>query len=214
MAMYSAKDGLINDFHMVHLGSRALGGAGLIFAEMTCVSPDARITPGCLGLWNEEQVAGWRRVVDFVHGNGNAKVGIQIGHAGRKGSTRVAWEGIDQPLTEDNWPLLSASAIPYLKNSQVPKAMDRADMDRVKADHVRSVELAITTGADWLELHCAHGYLLSSFLSPLTNHRTDDYGGSHEKPRPLSSRDLQGDPRRLAGRQADLRAPLLQRLDR
>ncbi|WFR99918.1 bifunctional salicylyl-CoA 5-hydroxylase/oxidoreductase [Rhizobium tumorigenes] len=180
MAMYSAKDGLINDFHMVHLGARALGGAGLIFAEMTCVSPDARITPGCLGLWNEEQAAGWRRVVDFIHGNGDAKVGIQIGHAGRKGSTKLAWDGIDQPLTDGNWPLISASAIPYLKNSQLPKAMDRADMDRVKADHVRSVELAVTTGADWLELHCAHGYLLSSFLSPLTNQRTDEYGGSHE----------------------------------
>ncbi len=180
MAMYSAKDGLINDFHMVHLGARALGGAGLIFAEMTCVSPDARITPGCLGLWNEEQAAGWRRVVDFVHGNGDAKVGIQIGHAGRKGSTRLAWNGIDQPLDDGNWPLISASAIPYLKNSQMPKAMDRADMDRIKADHIRSVKLAATTGADWLELHCAHGYLLSSFLSPLTNQRTDEYGGSHE----------------------------------
>ncbi len=180
MAMYSANDGLINDFHMVHLGARALGGAGLIFAEMTCVSPDARITPGCLGLWNEEQAAGWKRVVDFVHGNGDAKVGIQIGHAGRKGSTKLAWDGIDQPLDDGNWPLISASAIPYLKNSSVPKAMDRADMDRVKADHVRTVELAVTTGADWLELHCAHGYLLSSFLSPLTNQRTDEYGGSHE----------------------------------
>jgi anthraniloyl-CoA monooxygenase len=180
MAMYSATEGLINDFHMVHLGARALGGAGLIFAEMTCVSPDARITPGCLGLWNEEQAAGWRRFVDFAHANGDAKVGIQIGHAGRKGSTKLAWDGIDQPLDGGNWPLISASAIPYLKHSQVPKAMDRADMDRVLADHVRSVELAATTGADWLELHCAHGYLLSSFLSPLTNHRTDEYGDSHE----------------------------------
>ncbi len=180
MAMYSATDGLIGDFHMVHLGARAMGGACLVFAEMTCVSPDARITPGCLGLWNEEQAAGWRRVVDFVHGNSAAKVGIQIGHAGRKGATKLAWEGIDQPLEEGDWPLISASAIPYLKNSQVPKAMDRTDMDRVLADHVRAAELAATTGADWLELHCAHGYLLSSFLSPLTNHRTDDYGGSHE----------------------------------
>jgi anthraniloyl-CoA monooxygenase len=180
MAMYSAKDGLINDFHMVHLGSRALGGAALIFGEMTCVSPDARITPGCLGLWNEEQARGWRRVVDFVHGNSGAKVGIQLGHAGRKGATKIAWEGIDQPVTEGEWPLISASAIPYLKHSQVPKAMDRADMDRVKADHVRAAELAAATGADWLELHCAHGYLLSSFLSPLTNIRDDEYGGSHE----------------------------------
>ncbi|PZM10216.1 bifunctional salicylyl-CoA 5-hydroxylase/oxidoreductase [Rhizobium tubonense] len=180
MAMYSAKDGLINDFHMVHLGARALGGAALIFAEMTCVSPDARITPGCLGLWSEEQAEGWRRVVDFVHSNSSAKVGIQLGHAGRKGATKVAWEGIDQPVTEGEWPLISASALPYLKHSQVPKAMDRADMDRVKAEHVRATELAATTGADWLELHCAHGYLLSSFLSPLTNIRDDEYGGSHE----------------------------------
>ncbi len=180
MAMYSAEDGVMNDFHIVHLGSRALGGAGLIFAEMTCVTPDARITPGCLGLWNEEQVAQWKRLVDFVHMNSAAKVGIQIGHAGRKGATKLAWEGIDQPLAEGGWPLISASAIPYLKNSQVPKAMDRADMDRVKADFIRSTELAVETGADWLELHCAHGYLLSSFLSPLTNVRDDEYGGSHE----------------------------------
>jgi anthraniloyl-CoA monooxygenase len=181
MAMYSAQDGLINDFHMVHLGARALGGAGLVFAEMTCVSPDGRITPNCLGLWNEEQAAGWKRLVDFVHQNSDAKVGIQLGHAGRKGATKPAWEGIDQPLSDDqSWPLLSASAAPYLVNSQTPKAIDRADMDRVLADFVRSAELAVTTGADWLELHCAHGYLLSSFLSPLTNQRTDEYGGSHE----------------------------------
>ena len=180
MAMYSAENGVMNDFHIVHLGSRALGGAGLIFAEMTCVTPDARITPGCLGLWNEEQVAQWKRLVDFVHMNSAAKVGIQIGHAGRKGATKLAWEGIDQPLPEGEWPLISASAIPYLKNSQVPKAMDRADMDRVKADFIHSTKLAVETGADWLELHCAHGYLLSSFLSPLTNLRDDEYGGSHE----------------------------------
>ncbi|WP_047456744.1 bifunctional salicylyl-CoA 5-hydroxylase/oxidoreductase [Rhizobium rhizogenes] len=180
MAMYSAEDGVMNDFHIIHLGSRALGGAGLIFAEMTCVTPDARITPGCLGLWNEGQAIQWKRLVDFVHTNSAAKVGIQLGHAGRKGATKVAWEGIDQPVAEGEWPLISASAIPYLKNSQVPKAMDRADMDRVKADFIRATELAITTGADWLELHGAHGYLLSSFLSPLTNLRGDDYGGSHE----------------------------------
>ncbi|WFU08050.1 bifunctional salicylyl-CoA 5-hydroxylase/oxidoreductase [Rhizobium sp. CB3090] len=180
MAMYSAENGVMNDFHIIHLGSRALGGAGLVFAEMTCVTPDARITPGCLGLWNEEQAAQWRRLVEFVHSNSAAKVGVQLGHAGRKGATKVAWEGIDQPVAEGEWPLISASAVPYLKNSQVPKAMDRADMDRVKADFVRATELAITTGADWLELHCAHGYLLSSFLSPLTNLRDDEYGGSHE----------------------------------
>ncbi|MBB4566314.1 bifunctional salicylyl-CoA 5-hydroxylase/oxidoreductase [Rhizobium leucaenae] len=180
MAMYSAENGVMNDFHIIHLGSRALGGAGLVFAEMTCVTPDARITPGCLGLWNEEQAAQWRRLVEFVHTNSAAKVGIQLGHAGRKGATKVAWEGIDQPVAKGEWPLISASAVPYLKNSQVPKAMDRADMDRVKADFIHATKLAITTGADWLELHCAHGYLLSSFLSPLTNLREDEYGGSHE----------------------------------
>ncbi len=181
MAMYSATDGLLDDFHLVHLGARALGGAGLVFAEMTCVSPDARITPGCLGLWNDEQAAGWKRFVDFVHANSSAKVGIQLGHAGRKGATKVAWEGMDQPVADSEaWPLLSASALPYLKNSQVPKAMDRDDMDRVKADFVRATSYAAEAGADWLELHCAHGYLLSSFLSPLTNRRADDYGGSHE----------------------------------
>ncbi len=179
MAMYSAKDGLIDDFHLVHLGSRALGGAGLIFGEMTCTSDDARITPGCLGLWNGAQADGWKRLVNFVHGNSDAKVAIQLGHAGRKGSTKRAWDGTDQPLDEGNWPLISASSIPYLPQSQTPKAMDADDMARVLADFVRSTELAVTTGADWLELHCAHGYLLSSFLSPLTNQRTDEFGGSH-----------------------------------
>ena len=180
MAMYSAVDGLINDFHMVHLGARAMGGAALIFPEMTCVSPDARITPGCLGIWNEEQVAGLKRVVDFVHQETPAKIGIQLGHAGRKGATKVAWEGTDQPVESGGWPLISASAIPYLKHSVVPKAMDRADMDRVLADFVRATEWSAGIGFDILELHVAHGYLLSSFLSPLTNVRTDEYGGSHE----------------------------------
>ncbi|HET6621148.1 MAG TPA: bifunctional salicylyl-CoA 5-hydroxylase/oxidoreductase [Dongiaceae bacterium] len=179
MAMYSAVDGEPNDFHLVHLGARAMGGAALVFGEMTCVAPDARITPGCLGLWNERQAAGWKRMVDFVHANSAAKFGIQLGHAGRKGSTKVAWEGIDKPLENGNWPLISASAIPYLKESQAPKAMDRADMGRVLQEFVRATELTAGTGADWLELHCAHGYLLSSFLSPVTNLRTDEYGGEH-----------------------------------
>jgi anthraniloyl-CoA monooxygenase len=180
MAMYSAQDGVPNDFHLVHFGSRALGGAGLIFGEMTCVSPDARITPGCLGLWNDEQVAAWKRIVDFVHATTSAKFGLQLGHAGRKGSTRVAWEGIDQPLPEGNWPLISASAMPYMANGQLPRAMTRADMDEVKADFVAAAKRGIEVGFDILELHCAHGYLLSSFLSPLTNRRNDEYGGSHE----------------------------------
>jgi anthraniloyl-CoA monooxygenase len=180
MAMYSAVDGLPGDFHLVHFGARALGGAGLVFGEMTCVSPDARITPGCLGLWNEEQAKGWKRIVDFVHAGSGAKFGIQLGHAGRKGATRVAWDGIDQPLEAGDWPLISASALPYLPHSKLPRAMDRADMDRVKADFLRATQLAAQTGTDWLELHCAHGYLLSSFLSPLTNRRDDEYGGDHK----------------------------------
>ncbi|BBE74664.1 bifunctional salicylyl-CoA 5-hydroxylase/oxidoreductase [Oharaeibacter diazotrophicus] len=180
MAMYSAVDGLPNDFHLVHLGARALGGAGLVFGEMTCVSPDARITPGCLGLWNDEQEAGWKRMIDFVHGQTGSKFAIQLGHAGRKGATKVAWEGTDQPVETGGWPLISASPIPYLPHSQVPREMTRADMDRVLADFVQAAERAARSGADMLELHCAHGYLLSSFLSPLTNRRTDAYGGDHE----------------------------------
>ncbi|MET3661575.1 bifunctional salicylyl-CoA 5-hydroxylase/oxidoreductase [Aquamicrobium ahrensii] len=180
MAMYSATDGLAGDFHMVHLGARAMGGAGLVFPEMTCTSADARITPGCLGLWNEDQAQALKRIVDFVHGQTPAKIGIQLGHAGRKGSTQRGWEGMDQPVEEGGWPLLSASAIPYLPHSSLPRAMTREDMDRVVADFVAAAERAAAIGFDILELHAAHGYLLSSFLSPLTNTRNDDYGGSHE----------------------------------
>jgi anthraniloyl-CoA monooxygenase len=179
MAMYSAKDGLLNDFHFAHLGARAMGGAALVFAEMTCVSPDARITPGCLGLWNDAQAAQWKRLADLVHTVGHAKLGVQLGHAGRKGATRVAWEGIDQPLPEGAWPLISASALPYLPHSQTPREMTRADMERVREDFVAAARRAAEAGVDWLELHCAHGYLLSSFLSSLTNRRTDEYGGDH-----------------------------------
>ena len=180
MAMYSAVDGLLNDFHFAHLGARAMGGAALVFAEMTCVAPDARITPGCLGLWNEEQAALWKRLVDLIHAVGGAKAGVQLGHAGRKGATRVPWEGIDQPLPEGGWPLISASAIPYLPHSQTPREMTRSDMERTRDDFVAATRRAAQAGVDWLELHCAHGYLLSSFLSPLTNQRADDYGGSPE----------------------------------
>jgi anthraniloyl-CoA monooxygenase len=180
MAMYSCKDGLPDDFYLVHLGSRALGGAGLIFTEMTCVAPDARITPGCAGLWNDEQHRSWQRIVDFVRGNSSAKIGLQLGHAGRKGSTKLAWELTDEPLDSGNWPLVSASALPYLKHSQVPRAATPDDLDRIKRDFVRAAERAVEIGFDMIELHCAHGYLLSSFLSPLTNQRTDAYGGSFE----------------------------------
>jgi anthraniloyl-CoA monooxygenase len=179
MAMYSAVDGRPNDFHLVHLGSRALGGAGLVFGEMTCVSPDARITPGCLGLWNDEQAEAWKRLVDFIHTT-PAKAGLQLGHSGRKGSTRVPWEGVDLPLEHGNWPVMSASAVTYLTNGAMPRAMTGDDMERVKADFVAAARRGAAIGFDVLELHCAHGYLLSSFLSPLTNRRTDEYGGTAE----------------------------------
>jgi anthraniloyl-CoA monooxygenase len=182
MAQYSAVDGIAGDYHLVHLGARAMGGAGLVFAEMTCTSPDARITPGCPGLWTDAQGAAWKRIVDWVHANSDAKIALQIGHAGAKGSTRRAWDGIDKPLTssdtEANWPLISASPQQYLDGvSAVSQAMTRADMDRVRDDFVAATRRAAAAGFDWLELHCAHGYLLSSFISPLTNHRTDAYGG-------------------------------------
>jgi len=181
MAQYSAVDGVPGDYHLVHLGARALGGAGLVFAEMTCPSPEGRITPGCPGLWNVEQRDAWRRIVDFVHANSDAKIAIQLGHAGAKGSTKVAWEGADLPLDADNWELVSASPQQYLDGiSDWSRAMTRGDMDRVRDDFVRSARFAAEAGFDWLELHCAHGYLLSSFISPLTNQRTDAYGGSLE----------------------------------
>jgi anthraniloyl-CoA monooxygenase len=148
---------------------------------MTCPTPDARITPGCPGLWSEAQRDGWKRIVDFVHQHSDAKIAMQLGHAGAKGSTRVPWEGEDQPLVQGNWPLISASPQQYLDGvSDWSHAMTRADMDRVRQDFVHSTELAAQAGFDWLELHCAHGYLLSSFISPLTNLRTDEYGGSLE----------------------------------
>ena len=181
MAQYSAVDGLPADYHLVHLGARAMGGASLVFTEMTCVSADARITPGCPGLYTPEHTAGWKRIVDFVHQNSDAKIAVQIGHAGAKGSTKLAWEGIDKPLSSGGWPLISASEQQYLDGvSDTARAMTREDMDRVKADFVRSTIEAEKAGFDWLELHAAHGYLLSSFISPLTNHRTDEYGGSLE----------------------------------
>ena len=183
MAQYSCVDGQPADYHLMHLGARAMGGAGMVFAEMTCVSPDARITPGCPGLWNTQQRDGWKRIVDHVHTWSDAKIALQIGHAGAKGSTRVAWEGIDQPVREADggWPLISASPQQYLDGvSDWSRAMTREDMDRVRDDFVRSTAWAAEVGFDWLELHCAHGYLLSSFISPLTNRREDEYGGSLE----------------------------------
>ncbi|MEO6574032.1 MAG: FAD-dependent monooxygenase, partial [Polyangiaceae bacterium] len=180
MCMYSADDGTVNDFHLVHLGSRAMGGAGLVSTEMTDVSRDGRITPGCAGMYKPEHVVAWRRIVDFVHARSSAKISIQLAHAGRKGSTKVMWEGMDEPLDKDNWPLISASPIAYGPGNQVPRAMNGDDMKRVKAEFVRSVGMAEEAGFDMIEVHMAHGYLLASFLSPLTNVRTDAYGGSLE----------------------------------
>ena len=180
MAMYSAVDGLPSDFHLVHFGGRALGGAGLLYTEMTCPTPDARITEGCAGLWNEAQRDAWKRVVDFVHTHSAAKMGLQLGHAGRKGATCKPWEGGDDQPIGKPWSLISASAVAYAPQLAVPRAMTREDMDRVTADFVRSARLGAEAGFDILELHCAHGYLLSCFLSPLTNHRSDAYGGSIE----------------------------------
>ncbi|MDP1865682.1 MAG: bifunctional salicylyl-CoA 5-hydroxylase/oxidoreductase, partial [Bradyrhizobium sp.] len=180
MCMYSAREGVPGDFHLVHYGSRAIGGAGLIFTEMTCVSRDARITPGCAGLWSDEQEAAWRRIVDFVHANSGAKIALQLGHAGRKGATKLMWDGMDRPLEQGAWDTVSASPVPYFPDSQVPREMDRADMDAVKAAFVQAAERGERCGFDMLELHCAHGYLLASFISPLTNQRSDTYGGSLE----------------------------------
>jgi anthraniloyl-CoA monooxygenase len=181
MAQYSCVDGVPADYHLVHLGARAMGGAGMVVAEMTCPTPDARITPGCPGLWSEQQRDGWKRIVDFVHSHTDAKIAMQLGHAGAKGSTRVPWEGEDLPLPQGNWPLISASPQQYIDGvSDWSRAMTRQDMDRVREDFVHNTRLAAQAGFDWLELHCAHGYLLSSFISPLTNQRTDEYGGTLE----------------------------------
>ncbi len=187
MAQYSAQDGHVGDYHLVHLGARAMGGAGLVMVEMTAPSADGRITPGCPGLWNEAQTQDFARLTDWVHTHSDAKIGLQIGHAGPKGSTCRPWQGagMDEALpageAEANWPLIAASAQPYLPHGQVPRAMTRADMDRVLDDFVAATRRAAQAGFDWLELHCAHGYLLSSFISPLTNHRDDDYGGTLDK---------------------------------
>lgn len=177
MAQYSAVDGMPTDWHLVHLGGRAVGGAGLVMTEMTCTAPDARITPGCTGIWTDEQAAGWARVVDFVHVNSTAKIGMQLGHAGRKGSTKVMWEGTDDPLEHGNWEILAPSPMPYRSDSAVPREMTPDDVAAVTADHVAAAKRAAGAGFDLLELHYAHGYLVSSFLSPLSNRRTDGYGG-------------------------------------
>jgi anthraniloyl-CoA monooxygenase len=178
MCQYSATDGVPGDWHLVHYGARGIGGAGLVFTEMTCVGADARITHGCTGLWNDAQQAAWTRIVQFIHANVPAKVALQLGHAGRKGATRLMWEGMDRPLDHGAWPIMSASPLPYYPDSQVPREMTQADMAAVRDAFVASTRRAVACGFDMIELHCAHGYLLASFLSPLTNQRTDAYGGA------------------------------------
>ncbi len=180
MDMYSAVDGTPGDFHLVHLGARSLGGAALVMSEMICVSDIGRITPGCAGLYRDEHVEAWRRIVSFAHSYGGCAIGAQIGHSGRKGSTKLMWEGMDEPLDDGNWQVLGPSAVPYSARNQVPLEMTSSDMEAVLAQFVSSASAAAEAGFDLLELHCAHGYLLSSFLSPLANLRTDAYGGSLE----------------------------------
>ncbi|MFF5140143.1 bifunctional salicylyl-CoA 5-hydroxylase/oxidoreductase [Streptomyces sp. NPDC013157] len=180
MDMYSSDDGVPGDFHLVHLGSKALGGAGLVMSEMVCVSPEGRITPGCPGLWTDEQRDAWRRVTDFVHDRTTGRIGLQLGHSGRKGSTKLMWDGMDEPLDEGNWEVIAPSALPYGAGCHVPREATRADMDKVVADFTAAAVRGVAAGFDLIEVHAAHGYLLSSFLSPVANRRTDEYGGSLE----------------------------------
>jgi anthraniloyl-CoA monooxygenase len=177
MCQYMAQDGRPNDWHLVHLGGRAIGGAGLVFTEMTDVSREGRISPGCAGIYAPEHVTAWKRIVDFVHEHSRAKVGLQLGHAGRKASTKLAWEGMDEPLEEGGWEIMAASPIPYYPHSPVPREMDRADMERVREEYVRATRMGEEAGFDLIEIHFAHGYLLAGFISPLTNVREDEYGG-------------------------------------
>jgi anthraniloyl-CoA monooxygenase len=177
MDMYVAADGVPTEFHLVHLGGKALGGAGLVMTEMICPSPTGRISPGCGGLWTDEQRDAWARAVDFVHANTSAAIGCQLGHSGAKGSTKLMWEGIDEPLESGNWPVVAASPVAYSPDNQTPHELDRAGLDEILEEFVASARRAAEAGFDLLELHCAHGYLLSGFLSPVTNHRTDEYGG-------------------------------------
>jgi anthraniloyl-CoA monooxygenase len=180
MSMYSAEAGIPSDWHLVHYGSLAMGGAGLVYTEMTDISPEGRITPGCAGIWNDEQQAAWKRIVDFVHNHTAAKFCLQLGHSGPKGSTQVGWEGIDEPLAQGNWEIIGPSPVPYSPVNQVPRAMTRADMDKVLGEYAAAARRAEGAGFDMLELHCAHGYLLSAFITPLLNKRRDEYGGSLE----------------------------------
>ena len=183
MCQYSAVDGTPNDWHLVHLGSRAIGGAGLVMTEMTDVTPEGRITTGCTGLYTRDHVASWKRIVEFVHTHSRSKIGIQLAHAGRKGSVRHPWEGEDVPLRPDEgaWPTMAPSAFPFYPDWPAPREMDRADMDQIRDAFARAAALADEAGFDLIEIHMAHGYLLSSFISPLSNRRVDAYGGTLEK---------------------------------
>src|SRR4051794_37629617 len=180
MDMYSADDGMPTDFHLVHLGARALGGAGLVMTEMVCVSPSGRITPGCAGIYTGKQEAAWSRIVDFAHARSEARMGVGPGHSGRRGSPGLMGEGMDEPLPTGNWDVVGPSAVPYSAANQVPRELSRAELDDITAEFVACAQAGARAGFDVLELHCAHGYLLSSFLSPLSNRRTDEYGGSLE----------------------------------
>jgi anthraniloyl-CoA monooxygenase len=178
MAQYRAVDGNPTDWHLVHYAERAKGGAGLVFTEMTCVSPEGRITPGCTGMYTAGHEAAWKRIVDFIHAESDAKIALQLGHAGPKASTQLGWEESDAPLASGNWPIVSASAVPWSPQNQTPRAVTREDMDKIRDDFVRAAQMGERAGFDWLELHYAHGYLMSAFITPVTNNRTDAYGGS------------------------------------
>jgi anthraniloyl-CoA monooxygenase len=180
MDMYSAEEGTPTDFHLVHLGTRALSGAGLIITEMTCTSPEARITPGCTGMYRPDHVPAWQRIVEFVHRHSAAKICLQLGHSGARGSIKVPWEGMETPLDDGNWEVIAPSAVRHAPSLHLPRAMTRADMDRIRDEFVRATRMGIEAGFDMIELHCAHGYLLSSFITPLSNRRDDEYGGSLE----------------------------------
>ena len=206
MAQYRAVDGCPTDWHFAHYAERAKGGAGLVYIEMTCVSPEGRITPGCTGFYAPEHEAAWKRLVDFVHAETEAKICAQIGHSGPKGSTQLGWQESDAPLETGNWPVMAASDVAWSPRNQTPRPMTRADMDMVRDQFVASAEMAARCGFDMLEIHAAHGYLLSSFITPLTNRRTDDYGGSLENRMRYPAGSLPCSARRLARREADLDA--------
>ena len=196
MATYSATDGTPNDFHLVHYGSRAEGGAGLVYTEMTCVSAEGRISPGCTGMYAAEHVPAWRRIVDFVHANSRAKFCLQLGHSGGKGSTGLGWEGMDAPLADGNWPLIAASDVAWTGANQRPRPMTRADMDAVRDQFVAATRMAVDAGFDMIELHAAHGYLLSSFITPLMNKRDRRLWRQPREPAALPARSLRRDARR------------------